>query len=686
MSRGLAIVGTCLLGLAAVSLVSARWADLGPGARLAILAGASAAAYAATVLVRRVAPETSRALDALLAVLVPADAAALAIVSGRRWPVALLAAGPAALVAVEILRRRDPTCVTVGGAAVGGIVTACGLAAVTPLSAPLLVVLAAGPTALGARLPDHRRAGLLATILAGLAPALRVLDEVTLTGMGTMRDLGLLDAPPTDQALAAGALAVAVLAVDAVRRGRAVPALAGLAAATATGIDLWARLDPPETTALIVAATVAALAELALAAEPVRQALGRVATRVDELVMVGLGLVTVIPVASVIAHLDEPIDQPRALAQTAAICAAGWIVADLRRGIAAGRRGRALLVRGTGWEPALPAVIASTAGAVVLATANPTTRGASLLALGLLAVTTTRPGRLSVGVASLCLAPLLGAGDAPSAIVTAMVATMAVAGVAGRLGRSDASAAQPIAACALLPLWTGALVAARYGWLGFGATLAGAGLARQVLPISMRELRRLLFATAIAGVLASAAADGWVSVALATAIAGLSLVDLSRTGDGDDLATAAIAGYVGWSIALATVGVGLPEPYLVPPLVVAAVILWRGPAPTGLAIAVFQVGLLLVTLPPRIVDGSRAHTLVLGTGSLALSAWGAMVERRDAVAVGGAMAVATAAHEALARAVGPTTWGWLVVGGIAALTAGGLLESRTRGGIAAPVS
>lgn len=124
-TRWLAAIGVALLAVAAISLAAARWDRFGPGSRLTILVAASAVVFAITQALRQVAPDTTRALNVLVATLIPVDVATLVIVSGGTWRPALVAAGPAAVISSETLRRSDRSLVTELGTAAGGVVTMC---------------------------------------------------------------------------------------------------------------------------------------------------------------------------------------------------------------------------------------------------------------------------------------------------------------------------------------------------------------------------------------------------------------------------------------------------------------------------------------------------------------------------------------------------------------------------------
>ena len=375
--RWLATIGVTLLGVAAVGLGSARWDQFGPGARLGLLLAASAVAFAATIGLRRLAPHTSRTLDVLVAILVPADAAALVIVGGATWRTAIVAGGLAAVASAETLRDRGRTIVADLGTATGGVLACAGSAAHLGWSLPVLLSLlglTATVTIGSAR--RHWYATLWCTI-AGLTPALRVLDDAVFTGMGTFRDLGLLDAAELWETATAGTVAAAALVLIGWSTRRPVAVLAAVASIGAAGIQIWAELDPPPGTALVAVAATLVLAELALAT-PVLRAGARLAVDAAEeaLAVIAAGFTLGLAAFAWALMAGEPVSAGEP-GLAAAVMVFYWLVADLRRSLRAGVPAAGLLRGGSGWHYALPGVAASVASAVALRTDDPVALGAT---------------------------------------------------------------------------------------------------------------------------------------------------------------------------------------------------------------------------------------------------------------------------------------------------------------------
>ncbi|MGI9602228.1 MAG: hypothetical protein ACR2QE_10110 [Acidimicrobiales bacterium] len=673
----LAATGVALLAVAAVSLAGARWEQFGPGSRLAILLGASALVLGATQLVRRAAPETARALDVLVATLVPLDVAALVIVSGGSWPSALLAAGPTAIVASEVLRRRDPTVITELGTAAGGIVAMAGAAALYDVSAPVLVATLGLVAVLATVRRGDRSFGVIWAAAAGLAPALRVFDDAVFTGMGTLRDLGLLDAAEPWEMVLAGLIASVALVLAAVERRSAVVGLTAVAALAATGIQLWVSLDPPDTVGFIAVAVVLAAVELALA-HPLADRLGRQAqVTIGDVNAVAAGMLTAVAAASAWVGLTEGAVLADHLSPTAAVLALVWLLGDQRRAGEMGQRGLNRVLVGGNWAPALPGFVLAVASSVYLATDRTLVLGLVLAGLGVLALSSLRPGRLIVASATLTVAPFL-VGEVPELAMTVSgVTTLALMVVASFVVlRGDRYLAGLAAGLGVLTVLPGAVAAYTFGieWSGLFVlvTLWAAG---RLLDPALPLLGRVFRIVAWSGLGLIALHSYWLAMA-ASALATLVAWIESRSGDEFHRWAAAITALFTWLFAMAGAGVDIAEVYVLPPFWLAMVATSRLGAGRWESLGPAAALTAVVTIESRIYDGRAVHMLILGCFAVGLAIWGAMQGDRAALVMGGSTAVAVAVYEGLAQSVGVETWGWLVVGGTAALTAAGLLETR----------
>ena len=122
--------------------------------------------------------------------------------------------------------------------------------------------------------------------------------------------------------------------------------------------------------------------------------------------------------------------------------------------------------------------------------------------------------------------------------------------------------------------------------------------------------------------------------------------------------------------------VDLLDAYLVP-LVWAAVALV---AATGAARdRAVQVGLAittLITVAGRIADGRPEHIAVLGGVAVVVAIAAGRLGDRATLAGAASLTVAAACFDLLDRSVGVESWGWLLVGGAAAVSAAIVLERR----------
>ena len=686
-ARWLAAIGVALLAVAAVSLAGARWDQFGPGTRLAILLAASAVVLGSTQVLRRNAPETTRALDVLIATLVPTDVAALTIVSGGTWRTALVASGPAAVIASEVLRRRDPTIIGELGIATGGVLTMAGLAASFEMSTPVLVA-ALGLLAVVAAPGGRRRSfGIIWATLAGLAPALRVLDEAVFTGMGTLRDLGLLDAAEAWEMAVAGLVATAALVYVANRDRAPIVALIAVATTVATGLQLWATYEPPATFGILALAIALGLVEIALAHPFFRSLESGYSKIVGDVNAVATGMLTLVVAARAWTHFVDGGPLSEHHQYTATVLAAVWLVGDLRRSIDLGQRGVSWWVVGGNWAPALPGLAVSLLAATYLATERAWVVALVMVAVGVASISTLRSGRFILAISA-----FTGAGvftyDAPvPAIVVSAVTTLAVVHTAALLAqlRQDSTPESGedqefyylIAMLGLVTVVTGVTAAGEWSIVYSGLfMLVTLWVAAFILDRTMPELGVVYRCVAQIGLLVVAHNDLRIAAAMSAAVTILNLLEHRRTGRELHRLLALVTVALTWLFTMGAAGVDLMEAYVLPPVWMAAFVAIRLGVNRWAALGPSVVVTLGVTIVGRIDDGRPAHLVILGCASLALAIWGAVSSDRLMLSAGGAMAVATAVYEGLAQSMGVETWGWLVVGGTAAVTAAGLLEAR----------
>ena len=366
------------------------------------------------------------------------------------------------------MRRSDRSLVTELGTAAGGVVTMCGLAALYGVSASVLVSGLGLLAVLMTRGGGDRWFGVTWALLGGLTPALRVLDDAVFTGMGTLRDLGLLDAAEPWETVMSGALATAALVLAAVVWRRPVVALGAIGTAAATGLQMWGEFDPPATVGLIAAAVALVMVELALVLPVVRK-WEQVSLIVAEVTAVSAGMLTIVVAAMAWVGLTGD-EMPGAHFQyTAAVLVLFWLVGDLRRAAMVGTLGLDVALDGGRWHPALPGFVASTAAAVYLGTGQASMLGGALGALAVGAVVTRRPARLATAGLAFVSAPFVADSAAVSTVVAA-VAVWGIACVASQLARRpDVGFAGFVGAIAVVTATPGAVAVATW-------SVAAAGL------------------------------------------------------------------------------------------------------------------------------------------------------------------------------------------------------------------
>ena len=251
-----AATGAFLLLAAAAVFVAFRWDQLPEGAKVALVGGLTGAFLAGGRALRRSLPATGDALFHLGALLIPIDVAALSLRLDLGWQQLLLVEGLVGVVTLGALAVASRSVVLKGAAATAAVVLAGGVAAVTPLPAPLILAAAA----VAASQLGRRRSTIAWAAVAGLAPVLgaagvvagRLLDDVGggfldilgRSGPEVLEELGLAGRSAALVAVASGAIAAAVLGREASRRrDLALVALAG-ACLTSGAATTWVNAAP----------------------------------------------------------------------------------------------------------------------------------------------------------------------------------------------------------------------------------------------------------------------------------------------------------------------------------------------------------------------------------------------------------------------------------------------------------
>jgi hypothetical protein len=452
--------GALLLFAAAAVFTAVRWDQIRPEAKLAALGVATGACLAAGRRLAATLPATAGALFHLGTFLVPVNVAALAINAGAGWPQLLLAQGLAATVTFGWAASVERSVVLRWAWGASVVLFAGGVGAVTPIPPALLL---AGAAVAAAR-HGLDRPGLGWGATAALAPAAALLERMAGSGQGTVARLGLAPGHLPIAAACAAVGGAAAIALVARRRSSvdlglvsAVVGLVGLGGA-------WTGTRPEGTSTAIVLAL--ALLGLELAALVLRHdrfwqlPVAAVAGLAERGAAIGTALL--VPAAILVQGFGATDGR---LALAAALLAAGWTVADRRRG----EGGMAL---------ATTAVAVCAVSATALSTTSSLVIAVVLAVAAVAAVVAGRRDAAVAAVPAACLAPLVGDAHLGLVAATALLGAAAVGQLAvevscrpegDELSRRTADERSiALALLSLLPLGLGAFAAAVH----VGATAA----------------------------------------------------------------------------------------------------------------------------------------------------------------------------------------------------------------------
>ena len=475
-----AATGAFLLVAAAAVFIAVRWDSLPEAAKLALVGALTGGFLVGGRALRRTLPATGDVLFHLGAFLLPIDVAGLCVRAQVGWRNLVLAEGLLGVAALGSLSLATSSVVLAWSAAASMIVLTLGVAAVSPLPAPLLLAVAAA----GAHLLGRRKAAVAWAAVAGLAPVLAtgVGNALALAagrdlGAGTLAELGLTGPSAAGFALVSGTLSAFVLGREARRRqDLALVALAGTSLLCGAG-TAWAAADPSDdVTVLTGPAIFVALQLTAMVA--VRDAFWRRPARAVALAGEVLAAVT-LPLALfwlAVAPLvedgidlmsDNPPMDPAPVGATAfALLGAGWLLAGWRR-----QAPKPLLLESVRAAVAddrtvvfasasiMAAVVLGSASTIVIAGALVATAGALVLTRGIFATVIAAAAAawapvvvapphtslvLPVGLAA--AAVLVGAGarrhvGAPAVALTSVASLIVVGAAATAVGDLGATAA-----------------------------------------------------------------------------------------------------------------------------------------------------------------------------------------------------------------------------------------------------
>lgn len=340
-----AATGAFLLVAAAAVFIAVRWDSLPEAAKLALVGALTGGFLIGGRALRRTLPATGDVLFHLGAFLLPIDVAGLCVRAQVGWRNLVLSEGLLGVVALGSLSVATSSVVLAWSAAASMVVLAVGVAAVTPLPAPLVLAIAAA----GAHLLGRRNPAIVWAAVAGLAPVLATGVGNGLAfaagrdlGAGTLAELGLAGGTAAAFAVASGVLSAVVLGREAHRRkDLALVALAATSLVCGAG-TAWAAADPSDDVTFLTGPAIFVALQL-VAMLATRDAFWRRPARAVAIVGEILAAL-VLPIAlfwvAVAPLVDEGLDffsddpalEPAPVGATAfALLAAGWLLAGWRR-------------------------------------------------------------------------------------------------------------------------------------------------------------------------------------------------------------------------------------------------------------------------------------------------------------------------------------------------------------------
>ena len=564
--------GAFLLVAAAAVFVAHRWDQLPDVAKLGIVATMTGVFLSAGRAVKTRLPATGDVIFHLGAFLIPVDVAAVAVHAGLDWRGITFAEGAVGVAVLGGLAVATRSVVLRWTATLSMAVLACGVAALTPVAAPL----ALAAIAVVAVVAGQRTIAIATASAAGIAPLAGPL--ALFAGDRVLVELGLAGRGAALSAAASGAIAAVILGREAkARKDMALVAVAALSL-VAGGAVSWTEVAPgPRSTALVAGALFVVIELVAM--WMVRDKFWRrvttplaLTTEVTVAAILGLPLAAI---ASVLLEWTPPVANAE-LAGACALAVAGWLIASWRRqgpvGSLAGAARRTLADEWTCVPVAVFAVAAVAAGsassaAIAIALATIALAYALIGGTAATLLTVTAAG-LAPGAALLTSRPL--------ALAVAFVATGACA-LAAR-NTSDVTLTRIAAVFSLMPIAVGGVAASTL--VGSPAATFGTIVAVWLVAASLDDRDRLA-STVLRGTmafpvvvgLAFDSADGAVVTAIAVLLIVLDAIRLD-----EPLLAIAPAAVVHLAIVQAASAVGIDAPNVGVLLCVAA------SAPAGLAL------------------------------------------------------------------------------------------------------
>lgn len=734
----IAATGAFLLVAAASLFVAVRWEDLPDAAKLGVLTAITGAALAGGRSLQASLPATGSVVFHLGAFLVPIDVAAAMLRLDLDWRSFLLVEALASTACFSSLAvaTRSPVLRWAAAGSAGAL--AAGVAAVSPIPAPLLLA-AAAVAALAA---GEERVATAWAAAAGLAPlaGAGVAGAIATTrgepGLGVLRELGLSSNEPV--ALLTGLVAAGVLSLVAHRDRSLIHAFLGLGSLASSALVSWLSVvdrGSVDAVAVSVAFLGAELATLAALREPFWRRIAEplsiaveAAVAVVTLPMLGLA-VLLAPIADIGFDFltDAPGWDPEpALGAAAAIGGLAWLTAGLR--ISRPRRIRlgAVALEVLGHPLTVLPVALSFGAAVAVGTASPAIAALSFAVICLATAITGRAFAIVVG-AGFGAWFAVTAGD-PLGWAAASMTSVVVLWVAATFADEDNARLGNIARAGLVaPLMIGlsqpagdaflvsalaVVLLAADAWRFADQRLAVAAILTAQLPISLgahlADFDVAGVGLVLCGVAVVAAGLGTITwpawsgptvvAVVAPLILGVSLASVDESAFGTALLVAggiavvaamvtfewwlAYAGgavaAAGTAVHLSVAGVQSSEPYLAPIALQLVVLGWHLRRSRALSSWVSYgpaVALLGgAALVERVGGGGAWHAVVAGAVGVVAVSAGGWLRLVGPLLLGTALLVVVTVYESLATLATVPTWAWLAAGGALLLSVGVTLE------------
>lgn len=665
-----------LLLAAGVLFVAMRWERLPDEVRLAVLLGVSIAGLGAGTRLRSTLPATATSVFHLGALLLPVTTVAVAAGQGWGWAATTASAGVVAAASGYGLRAWWPS-VVLRTTAAAGVVTACVAVARLAVDneipcSPGLLLVGAAAAAWFVGMRAELRTWVLAATFAppATAAAVHVLTAVDVGAgeglglrlAGAVHDATSVGTPPWSPMAVAAAAAV-LFGLDAASARRAWLVHAAIACGGMALIAGWGWAHPAGQSAVVAAATVFLLLELAALAcgrdELWQRPVACVAGLAEVCALMALPLV-----ASGLADGLTRGDRSTSFAMAAAawLCTCAWTAAAARRSssqqpplaaaseVAAALSGAAAL-----WFLGAPAALTvALAAGVALATGRATVAAPAALLAGPAMVEALD----AVGVHGHGAARLVGASSG-----VALGASLLFA--ARHAGQASTTSTAPAASRGR---WAPAAVllspSTQAAWAG---VFVGAGISMLLQALGLASPHH----ATVLDVLLLAATGG--------------LVGAVAAGEKVAIAFAGVAATFLWWARLDVSDVTVAEAWVLPITVWLAGRVWTSfgsDQQMGRSWST-DLPLVLVAGVPAVVErfdqGWAGHAVLAGAIGVAAIIVGAATRRAGGMAAGTALLAVVTVTETLEHTAGVPTWAWLAAGGALLVGAGLVLERRAEG-------